>query len=86
VINLSRHIYNRQILQERELDAAQPQIVTTRMIKPCCAKTKKRPGEGRLSQRGLGWREKLSGKAMPEAVMAFARTQGLKKSQILEEG
>jgi hypothetical protein len=49
-------------------------------------KTKKRPGEGRLSQRGLRGREKLSGKAMPDAVVAFAKTQGLKKSQILEEG
>jgi hypothetical protein len=49
-------------------------------------KTKKRPVEAAFSQRGKRGRENLSGKAMPNVVLAYAKTHGLKKSHILEDG
>jgi hypothetical protein len=55
------------------------------MIKLCC-KNKKAARWGRLSAKRRGGKENLSGKAMPDEVPTVAKTHGLKKSQILEDG
>ena len=77
-------MYTRQIFGT-PLDAAEEQLVT-KSKNEFLRKTKRRPFHGRLCQRGEGGRENLSGKAMHDAVPAHAKTHGLKKSQILEEG
>ena len=72
------------MLRERRLDAVRSQVVTefeksfNGNKKAACsqaafAKRRRRKGN-------------LSGKAMHDAVPACAKTHGLKKSQILEEG
>lgn len=75
------------MMRERRLDAANGPIVTDRCNESVKrGKIKKRPVHRPLFAKRRRRKGNLSGKAMHDAVPAYAKTHGLKKSQFLEEG
>jgi hypothetical protein len=73
------------MLRERRLDAATPPIVTE-STDESSKRNKERPVHRPLFAKRRRRKGNLSGKAMHDAVPAYAKTHGLKKSQFLEEG
>src|SRR5579859_2751371 len=73
-----------KFLRERRLDAGKTPVVTDFWIRN--EKLKERPVHRPLFAKRRRRKGNLSGKAMHDAVSAYAKTHGLKKSQFLEEG